>query len=332
MTHGGTTILDWAVPNVNSTSSTLTAVPWSLSLDSINFKGNTLSAWKVSHDGELLGWWHCAIKPNPRGRCPSGDVYSEGTATETDYFDSLYGIRLSYSISGNFLLARGGGESGWTETMSNTAQITDTNISFPSHTTISVPGNFTMIVDGTAYKGKKTFNWVLGSTHTVTINESIQESPGVRYVFLKWSDGSNDTSRTIKASSTSKTYSARVKTQYELLVVSDLGNPNGTGWYDKGTNATFSVDSSQPEPGLLGFLGGKFAFQSWAGDSNATTIASKILMNGPKTVQATWVAQNSQAYTYIGGVAVAIIAIALAVTVSTRRKQSRIQPSQSIGS
>lgn len=323
---GGTVMLDWSTPNSDSRLSTPMPVSWNVRHGSVNFKGKPLSAWKVSHEGELLGWWHCQTKPSPLRHvlCTSGDVYSKGLGTEIDYFDSVYGIRLRYSISGSFLFNRIMG--GWTETVSNVGQITGTNISFSLPRTMIVPGNFTVVVDGTAYNEKKAFTWAPGSTHTITINESIQGPLGVRYVFLKWSDGSNETSRTITASSTSKTYSALFKTQYELLVVSDLGNPNGTGWYDKGTEATFSVDSPQPEMGLLGLLGGKIVFQSWTGNSTGTSSASKILMDGPKTVQANWVADDSQAYTLLGEIAVVvIIAIVLAVTVLTRRGQSRIQ-------
>jgi hypothetical protein len=81
--------------------------------------------------------------------------------------------------------------------------------------------------------------------------------------------------------------------------------------------------------GLLGFLGGKNTFQSWTGDSNASTSASKILMNGPRIVQAKWGTDDSQAYTYLDEIAVVvIIAMVLAVIVLTRRGRRRTQQPQ----
>jgi hypothetical protein len=285
---GGTLSLGWSVPSSDAVSSTLMDLPWSVTTSSVNFKGEVVSAWEVADEGTSLGWWHCSSKPPNRGiQCPKGNVYSNGTATETELFDSMYGIRLGYNITGGFLYGRTGG--GWTETLFETALLTATNLAFSFPATTILPGKATIVVDGVVYSSQKhTFTWRPGENHTLSVNGTLQGLAGVRYVFLHWSDGSNETTRTITASTKAKTYAPIFKTQYLLTVDSEFGNPQGSGWYDNGTEALISVNSPQPGAGPLGLLGGRNDFQSWSGDSAATNATSTILMDGPKTVQARW--------------------------------------------
>jgi hypothetical protein len=112
----------------------------------------------------------------------------------------------------------------------------------------------------------------------------------------------------------------RYQKQYSLNLTSDYGEPEGEGWYDEGTEAKFSVTSPQPEPGILGLLGGKVVFQAWTGDSTAKSPAAKIKMDGPKTVRAVWTTDDTQAYIILGGIAAAIVVAIVAVLLLTRRK------------
>jgi N-acyl-D-amino-acid deacylase len=182
-------------------------------------------------------------------------------------------------------------------------------------------------VDGVSYSADRlpvTSTWEIGSAHTLSVDSTISGEEGVRYVFVEWSDGSKDTSHTITVTETAS-LTARFKTQYELNVVSDLGDPQGSGWHDAGSTATFSVTSPQPGTGLFGSLGGKRVFQAWIGDAAADTATASITMDGPKTVQAEWTTDDSQPYMILGGIGAAIV-VAIVVFLFIRRRGAAPPP------
>ena len=123
----------------------------------------------------------------------------------------------------------------------------------------------------------------------------------------------------------SSNLTATFKTQYELKVVSDLGDPQGSGWYDAGSIATFSVTSPQPETGLFGSLGGKVIFQRWTGCSTPNTAQHRtadIVMDSPKTVQAQWTTDNSVPYMILGGIGLALVVVIILALLLMRRKKA----------
>lgn len=183
-------------------------------------------------------------------------------------------------------------------------------------------------VDGVSYSADRlpvTSTWEIGSVHTLVVDSMISGAAGVRYVFVEWSDGSKDASRTITVTE-SADLTATFKTQYELNVASDLGDPQGSGWYDAGSTATFSVTSPQPEGGLFGSLGGKTVFQAWTGDSTENTATASIKMDGPKSVQAEWTTDDSQPYMILGGIGAAIVVVIILAFILIRRRGAAPPP------
>jgi hypothetical protein len=74
------------------------------------------------------------------------------------------------------------------------------------------------------------------------------------------------------------------KTQYYLSVNSSdggLGNPHGSGWFDKGSNVNFSVTSP------TGFLLSQ-ELDHWQGDYVGKDNPGYLVLDGPKTVVAMW--------------------------------------------
>lgn len=193
-----------------------------------------------------------------------------------------------------------------------------------------VPAGADLTIDGVSYTGQQLmstiFEWDIGSTHTLQVTATIPSNPGVRYTFLGWTDGSKDLSRTLTATAHGD-YSPLFKTQYQLQVASDFGNPQGSGWYDEGSIASFSVTSPSPEPGLLGLLGGKAIFRGWTGDSTARSTASTIVMTGPMSVKASWTVDNSQAYITIA-ILFAAVAAAFALLMIRRRRRTAATQSE----
>ncbi len=83
------------------------------------------------------------------------------------------------------------------------------------------------------------------------------------------------------------TVMATYKTQYYLTVNSPYGTITGSGWYDGGTNAIVTLDSST----IPSSPGTQYAFAGWSPDSNNITIASNdtattAIINGPGTITA----------------------------------------------
>ena len=167
----------------------------------------------------------------------------------------------------------------------------------------------TVTIDGVAYDSSQlpiNLIWTVGSTHDLRVQAVTEGSYGVRYVFVQWSDGSESTSKSVRITQ-SATYVAKLKVEYLLTVNSPYGNPQGTGWREKGSLAAFSVASPSGAEGLLGVLGGRYVFDRWSGDSTVTTSSASVVMDGPKTVTAEWRTDNTMAYIVMGAVAVVLI-------------------------
>jgi hypothetical protein len=108
--------------------------------------------------------------------------------------------------------------------------------------------------------------------------------------FKAWSDGVTQPNRTVLLSH-DVILAANYTTQYLLVVSSDPVNATGTGWYDQGATASFSVSSvEEPMSGLLGILRGEWEFQGWYENGTLLTITKggSITMNTAHTLVAHW--------------------------------------------
>ncbi len=177
-----------------------------------------------------------------------------------------------------------------------------------------------------------------GSSYDVIIPSIIEMQPGeIRAVFSGWSDGgeylkikgTNETNDTITRAilmNGSKELFALYRTQYRMDVTShdNIGNPNGTGWYDSGAQAHYSVNP----------LGGFFifplprSFDRWIGDISSETddIASGHLdMDGPKELQALWKMDYTFLGIWLGGVGslAGILEVVRKVRASRKFQQSQ---------
>jgi hypothetical protein len=198
--------------------------------------------------------------------------------------------------------------------------VTDVEIRFQLSAVHSDAEGAVIIIDGTPYVYEqlpRSFTWRVGSTHTIDANSSVTGGAGKRYVWTSWSNADQIKSQTIGVTR-AMTYTAVFRTQYLLTVSSPVGNPQGSGWYDEGSNATFSVTSPSLAEGLLGILGGNRIFDRWSGDSSVTTANASITMDGPKAVIAEWRADNTMPF-----VVSAMIAAVLAVLTILAKRRGR---------
>jgi len=305
LTQGSTVLCPWY-------GKTTTEVAWRVSgSQTVSIEGINVNAWNLVYTGEGVAYW--SLK----------DAGSTGTETITRLYDAYYGIALGWSAVGSYVLTSKWG--GWTETYSSTAQITQTNLVFPVSVTVGAePTDAGLTIDGAVYAGgqlPKIFMWTPSSLHELQVNATLQIAPGVRYVFMQWSDGYNDTSRTVTVSQ-AVNYTATFKTQYELKVVSDFGNPAGEGWYDSGSSATLSVTSPVPTNDFMGALGGKYVFDHWSGDATDITPTASVTMDKPRTATAEWRTDYTMPYNIIGAI-LATIAIVAALLTRRRREKAR---------
>ncbi len=127
---------------------------------------------------------------------PTGTTLTSGTATST------------------FTAGSAAGNDTPTATVDNATASTTINIE-DSVTVTTNPSGLSVIVDGTTYTAPQTFNWVVGSSHTIATTSPQAISGGTEQVFSSWSDG-GAISHSVTAPSSATTYTASFNTQYQL--------------------------------------------------------------------------------------------------------------------
>jgi uncharacterized repeat protein (TIGR02543 family) len=162
--------------------------------------------------------------------------------------------------------------------------------------TLSASDDWAMIADAMQASQSSTptitFNWIPGSTHTISGADPISAGIGKQYRFGSWSDptdfsGVSGTTFTVPISSTTAIVS--YNTQYQLTVTSAYGSTIGAGWYNSGATPTVGVNAGT----VSGGSGTQYTFTSWGTDASGTTYSASntITMSGPKTATATWQTQ-----------------------------------------
>jgi hypothetical protein len=150
---------------------------------------------------------------------------------------------------------------------------------FSAMLTITVetnPVGRSFTVDGTTYNSTQIFNWLSGSSHSLSSTSPQAGTPGTQYVWTQWSDGGALSHSISPASNT--TYTATFQTQYELTMTAGAGGTAGpgTGFHDAGATVeiTATADSG-------------FVFAGWtgtgAGSYSGATNPVSISMQGPIT-------------------------------------------------
>jgi len=146
------------------------------------------------------------------------------------------------------------------------------------------------IADGTTYQGTHTFTWVQGSTHTISVGSPQYSGDTTRYVFTAWSDGLSQT-HVYTVPGSEATVIAYFKTQHKLTVESNHAQTFGNGWYDEGTNAIFSIDTTM----VPGTLGTRYVFTGWTGFGPGSYTGDEksysVRMDNPIREVASWKTQ-----------------------------------------
>ncbi len=150
----------------------------------------------------------------------------------------------------------------------------------PQGYTVSTnPPGLQITVDGENYVSPQTFNWAIGSIHTISVSSPQYGESGIRYVFSSWNDGGSRT-HNITATTSMTTYIANFTTQFSLTTsVSPSGggtvSPSGTNWYNSGRNVTITATANSG-----------YAFTGWSGDLTGSTNPTTVTMDRPKSITA----------------------------------------------
>jgi hypothetical protein len=113
--------------------------------------------------------------------------------------------------------------------------------------------------------------------------------------------------------------------QYYLNVQSDQGVTSGSGWYDAGSTAQFSVSTP-----ISTQYGVSIVFNGWTGDVQSSSQSSTAVMNGPTNVVANWRTDSTVLYLTIAAVIIAAVLIVVGVVafVARGRGNTQSQPPQ----
>jgi M6 family metalloprotease-like protein len=131
-------------------------------------------------------------------------------------------------------------------------------------------------------------------SHVVEVPSSVYIDESSRTIFSGWTDGDLSNPRTVTVNGNA-TITANYKMQNLLQLVSPYSSPTGSGWYDTGTIATFSI----PEVVDHG-NGTRRVFSSWRGDSNTSSPNGQVEMDQPHLVYAEWKTQHKIEFTSTG--------------------------------
>lgn len=167
-----------------------------------------------------------------------------------------------------------------------------------------------------------------GTSAVISIpSQVVPVNSGSQLAFSGWTvDGSvSQTGSTLTVQMNAPhTVIAQYNQQYFLTVSSNQGSVSGQGWYDAGSTAQVSA-STPPSPSY----GINMVFNGWQGDIQSSSQSTTVLMDGPKSVTATWNTDPTVLYVTVALVVIAVVAVVgIGALVWGRRKETQWQPTQ----
>ncbi len=258
--------------------------------DYVRFKVFDLDVWHLSYTENSTDGWHTMFDYLEYGIEPAGGMVRKAVDVEKN-FKLLLRANNYYNV---FKL-----RNKIVHERFEKYDLLDTNIWVETSFDVS-PRIHGLTVDEVEYNIDSlplSLIFVYSTPHKVSV---VQEKTfdKIRYVFKEWDDRDLNLDRSF-ISDKNMVYVANYKLQYKLEAATEHGTTGGEGWYDAGARASLSVDQEVPVDGSLGSLGVKYVFESWVGDINSSSHRTTILMNSPKTVEASWRTDYSSVYTLL---------------------------------
>lgn len=185
--------------------------------------------------------------------------------------------------------------------------------------TVNVPDNVQVDIDGVNGTWGSLQLVLAAGDHTVSVPAIIPIDNSTRLRFVKWSDGSTATNRTISLNH-DVTLDGNYIVQYRLDLISPV-YVGGAGWYDTGINVTLSIGpATRPMSGLMGTMGGKWVFEGWALGATefSKSPTTSVAMNSSLVISVHWMPD----YTIPAGVAVLLSLLAGGTIYAMRTRHS----------
>jgi M6 family metalloprotease-like protein len=135
-----------------------------------------------------------------------------------------------------------------------------------------------------------------GANAIVALPQTVNDTqPGIRYIFTAWQGVINETSNSLTLQvETPANLTAVWGTQYYVDV--DTGGHAvalGTGWYDAGSNAAYSVLPPNAANGSW------YIFERWSGDCTNSDMTGNVYVTKPMRLTAEWVVLDWMTITFV---------------------------------
>jgi len=150
------------------------------------------------------------------------------------------------------------------QTVSTTINILDTVV------VTTIPAGLSITVDGITSTAPQTFNWVVGSSHTIATTSPQNISGGTEQVWSSWSD-SGAISHLVAAPGANTTYTADFNMEYQLTT---QASPSADGSVAPASGSYFASGATIP---VTATANSGFQFNNWTstgGTFDSTTSAS----------------------------------------------------------
>ena len=176
----------------------------------------------------------------------------------------------------------------------------------------------------TSNSGSANFMLPVDETYSVTVPTDVELKNSTKLIFSGWSDGSNDTQRSVLLDGDTKLV-GYYRHQYLLQVTSPVPAYSYSKWYDAGSNVTLNANTTVPFNPPLNIIGMKYVFQGWTGDLNSKMNQVNVTMDSGKSINANF----SVDYTPLVLPAIVIVGIIGALILTMlRRRRVTVTPSE----
>ena len=157
---------------------------------------------------------------------------------------------------------------------------------FPGYLTVRLPAaNATVKINGFPFRsdsqGRVLMDVPTGPL-TVEVPDEVSLSADAKMRFDSWPGHGTANPLIVDLASTLDLKPIYVN-EYPLIIGTEYGDVEGSGWYREGENATFAVPAAVTLDN-----GTQRVFVRWSGDYNSTVSRGWIVVNSPKHLIATW--------------------------------------------
>jgi PGF-pre-PGF domain-containing protein len=177
-----------------------------------------------------------------------------------------------------------------------------TPTTIPITITSSQTGSGFVNVDNVVITTPQTFNWMVGSTHTLEALPPVAGPTGTQYVWTSWSDGGDQT-HVYTVPGASETVTANWKTQYKLTMVTNFGTTSpSAGVYWENAGAVLTISATAPSV----VAGENYVWNGWTGTGTGSYTGTSnpannaVTMNSPITETTSWKTQYLVSFNQTG--------------------------------